>query len=104
MTQVQGHLGSISFDGRTVAVTKKARGETRVPLAQVQAVEIGRAGIGMRYMRIVAAGASNIVTSTALGSHKDAAQDPTAVTFRSKHEPDFVALRDEIEAAIAEQG
>lgn len=89
----------MSFDGRTVVVTKKGRGQARVPLDGIQSISIERAGIGMRGIRFAVAGGTVAGPRKALGSHADLAQDPYALTFRTKHEPQFAALIDEIERA-----
>jgi Domain of unknown function (DUF4429)/Short C-terminal domain len=88
LSTVKGHLGSVSFDGQTIVIEKKLRGATRIPVAAVQAVTIERAGIGMRAIRFSVAGGSLAHRQQALGNHKDAAQDPNALTFKkgSLHE------------------
>lgn len=99
MRTVKGHLGSITLDGETVLIEKKLRGTTRVPVASIQAISIERAGVGMRGVRFAVAGGTGAQASTALGVHKDLAQDPYGLTFRSKALSEFEALVAQIEAA-----
>lgn len=101
MTTVNGHLGSVTFDGTTVRVAKKLRGEQVIPLAAVGAVSIENAGIGMRAIRFSVAGGTSAGQSIALGSHKDTANDPFALTFKKKALPEFEALASQIQQARA---
>lgn len=101
MTTTKGHLGSVTFDGVMVRVTKKARGEQSIPLSSVAAVSIEPAGIGMRAIRFSVGGGTIAKPSKAFGSHKDLATDPFALTFRKKALPEFQELVNEIQAARA---
>ena len=101
MAKATGHLGSVTFDGTTVRIAKKMRGEQVIPRDAVSAVSIEPAGIGMRAIRFSVAGGTAARSSVALGSHKDLAADPFAVTFRKKALPEFEALAAEIQAARA---
>lgn len=100
MTEVQGYAGSISFDGQTVVIRKKMRGETRVPIGAVSGVAIVPAGIGMRAVKVMASGSDGVSASVG-GSHKDLAGDPYALTFRRGKAGEFEALVGEIETARA---
>lgn len=99
MTTAKGHLGSVSFDGSSIRIEKKLRGVQTIPLQAVSAVSIERAGIGMRGIRFSVAGGSVAAASIAVGSHKDLASDPFALTFRKGSLPDFEAIAAEIQAA-----
>lgn len=101
MQTIKGHMGSISFDGQTVLVEKKLRGTTRVPLKAIQSISIERAGLGMKAIRFAVAGGTESGASVALGSHKDLAQDPYALTFKSKALPQFEELVRTLEGARA---
>lgn len=101
MTTTNGHLGSVTFDGSTVRVAKKLRGEQVIPLAALGAVSIENAGIGMRAIRFSVAGGTMSGQSIAVGTHKDFANDPFALTFRKKALPEFEALVNEIQQARA---
>lgn len=100
MMKVKGHLGSVAFDGQTVVIEKKLRGQTRIPLAGIQSVSLVPAGLGMRgIMFAVAGGSASSGNAQALGSHSDVAASPYGLTFKSKSAKDFEALVDEIERA-----
>jgi hypothetical protein len=99
MTTVKGYMGSVSFDGATVRIEKKLRGTQVVPVQSVSAVSIERAGIGMRGIRFSVAGGTTAASSVVIGSHKDLANDPFALTFRKGSLPEFEALVAEIQAA-----
>jgi hypothetical protein len=99
MTHVKGYMGSVTFDGTLVIIEKKMRGQTRIPLAGIQAISIDRAGIGMRAVRFSVAGGSVAHEQTAFGSGKDASTDANAVIFRKHDLPKFEALVNEIEQA-----
>lgn len=99
MTTARGHLGSVTFDGSTVRLEKKMRGAQTIPLGNVAAVSIESAGIGMRAIRFSVAGGSMAGQSVAMGSHKDFANDPFALTFKKKALPEFEALVEQINAS-----
>jgi hypothetical protein len=100
MTTVKGYLGSVSFDGQTVVVQKKGRGKTRIPIEAVAGVLLLPAGPGMRGIKFAAEGGGT-TAAPVFGSHKALANDPYALTFRSKHEASFAALAGEVERARA---
>lgn len=99
MVTARGHLGSVTFDGALVRVEKKMRGTQTIPLANIAAVSIENAGIGMRAIRFSVAGGSVAGQSVAMGSHKDFASDPFALTFKKKAMSEFEALIENINAA-----
>ena len=99
MTTVQGHFGSIDFDGSMVRLEKKMRGTQMIPVESIAAVSIESAGVGMRAIRFSVAGGTTAGASIALGSHKDFANDPFALTFKKKLLPQFEALASEINSA-----
>lgn len=92
-------MGSVSFDGKTITVEKRLRGRQLIPVDHLTSVGILNAGPGMRAIRFSVAGGSTAAPSVALGSHRDLASDPYALTFRKKHLADFEALALEVEAA-----
>lgn len=99
--EVKGYMGSVSFDGSTVTVAKKMRGSQQIPLSAVSAVAIENAGVGMRAIRFSVAGGTLRGASVVLGSHKDFANDPFALTFRKAKVSEFEALCSEIATAIS---
>lgn len=99
MGTTKGYMGEVSFDGRTVTIRKKMRGEVTLPLQAIQSVAIVPAGIGMSGIRFAIAGGTLSGDSKAIGSHRDLARDPYALTFRNKHKATFQALAAEINLA-----
>jgi hypothetical protein len=97
--KLDGHLGSVEFNGQTVIIRKKMRGEVVVPLAAVQSVSIVPAGLGMSGIRFAVAGGSLAGQSVAMGRHKDLAQDPYAVTFRNGKKAAFQDLASAVNLA-----
>lgn len=93
---MKGYQGRISYDGRTITVAKRLRGEVTIPAEQVTAVEILRAGIGMMAIRFTVAGPTAPARTTAIGSTKDALNDPYSLPFRSGRRREFEALRDAV--------
>lgn len=90
-------MGEIRFDGTNVTIAKKARGQVTFPVQSVQSVTIAPAGIGMAGIRFAIAGGTLAGPSKALGSHRDLAADPYALTFRKKRTADFEALLAQVE-------
>jgi hypothetical protein len=95
-------MGSVTIDGDVVIISKRMRGETRIDLAQVSGISIERAGLGMKAIRFMTAGGTAGHRSPVLGSSRDLANDPQALTFRSKHLAEFQAFAAEAEARRAE--
>lgn len=102
MSELKGYMGSVSFDGRTVVVSKKMRGSTVIPIGQLSSVQLLPAGIGMSGIKFTVAGGVESTRGKPVGSHKDLASDPYALTFRSKHKASFEAFASEVlEALVA---
>lgn len=102
---VKGYGGRVSFDGTTVTLSKRGRGETRFNAERVQAVEFSRAGFGMRAIRFVLAGTEAVQSGrSVIGDHRSFAVDPYALTFRKRREPLFRELRNAVEEAKSEAG
>lgn len=97
--KVNGHMGSVEFDGQQVTIRKTARGAVTIPLSAVQSVSVVPAGFGMSGIRFAVAGGTLAGPSAAFGNHKDVAQDPYAVTFRNGKKADFAALVAAVDAA-----
>jgi hypothetical protein len=98
--RIEGYMGSVEFDGQQVIVHKATRGSTAVLLRHVTGISIEHAGLGMRALRISTAGGSTAGRQVALGSHRQMARDPYAVTFRKGRTADFEAFRAAVLAAI----
>lgn len=96
---IKGHRGSVAFDGRQVTISKRMRGQVTIPVGQVTAVEVSRAGFGMMAIRFAVAGAPSVQRQTALGSFTDALNDPYSLPFRTRRRDEFTRLRDAVNAA-----
>lgn len=108
MTSAKGYNGTVSFDGNFISITREGalarlsqgRGEKRIPVKHLTAVQIKPAG----------ALTNGFISFTLAGGHEagglkgsrtsNAAQDENSVIFLKKQQSDFEALRDEIEAAM----
>lgn len=97
--EIKGYRSRVGFDGQTVTITKPIRGETRIPVGQVTAIEIGRAGLGLVAIKFVVPGAAPVARSNALGSTKDALNDPYSAVVRSGRRSELEELRQKVEAA-----
>lgn len=106
----QGRNGQVSFDGKTVTITREGfaarvshgRGEKSIPLRQIAAVQMKPVSLmttGFIQFTVPGEISSKVQKG---GRGLDAASDENAVLFLKKQEPDFVALRDAVQAAIAE--
>ena len=106
----QGRNGQVRFDGKTVTITREGfaarathgRGEKSIPLRHV-------AGVQLKPVALLTTGFIQFTVPGELASSKqkgsrtfDATKDENAVVFTKKHEPEFIALRDAIQAAIAD--
>lgn len=108
MTTATGHSGTVHFDGQLVTIAREGRlaklamgsGDKRIPLRSISAVQLKPAG----------ALTNGFIAFTISGGHERnerrggrtmaAASDENSVIFTKKQEPEFVALRAEIEAAM----
>jgi len=99
MITLNGYMGSVTFDGQMVTVDKKLRGQVVFPASAVTSVMIVPAGMGMRGIKFTLAGGTDARRVAAMGSHKDVASDPYALTFRKKHVGQFSALAGDIQRA-----
>lgn len=96
---IKGYRGSVGFDGQQVTISKRVQGTVTIPVAQVTAVEINRAGLGMMAIRFAVAGGPAVQRQTALGSFADALNDPYSLPFRTRRRDEFARLRDAVNAA-----
>lgn len=97
--ELQGHMGSVAFDGHVVTISKTMRGQVSIPVSSVGSVVIIPAGIGMRGIKFTAEGSSVVKKAKAKGSHGKLAKDPYALTFKKAAEPEFAALMQQVLAA-----
>ncbi len=105
----RGHMGGqISFDGTFVEIAKRgvaalvgASGAKRIPLASVTAVQLKPAGIlANGFIQLTISG-GNERTARYGRQTFDAANDENSVIFTRKQQPEFEALRDALEHAMA---
>lgn len=97
--ELKGYLGTVSFDGGSVRIAKKTRGTTAFAAADVTSVAIVPAGIGMKAIKFTVAGGTPAGPVKTLGTHRALAEDPYALTFRSKRSGEFEALAQQVQAA-----
>ena len=70
-------------------------GERRIPLANITAVQFKSAGIRSGYIRFSVHGSVDRLPGVAAGR-----SDENQVQFPKKHEAEFEAIRDHVEASI----
>ena len=108
-TEAQGRNGVVSFDGHFVTISRKGfvaratigKGEKRIRLVSIAAVQFKPAGGVMNgFIQFTLPGGSE--RRSKFGKQtSDAAKDENTVMFTSAQMPQFLALRDAIEQAIA---
>lgn len=106
----KGRSGEVSFDGKTVTIRREGaaarfmhgRGDKMLSLRQIAAIQLKPVSMmTLGYIQFTVPG--EMSNNKRKGSRTfDAAKDENAVTFLKKQEPDFIALRDAVQAAIAE--
>lgn len=111
MTEIvaRGHNGTLIFDGSFVTIARRGvlarstigKGEKRIPLRAIQAVQWKRPGLLINgYIALTVAG--GIEKQSRLGSQTyDAARDENAVIVMKKQIPQFEQIRAAIEDALA---
>ena len=105
-----GRNGQVTFDGKTLTITREGinarvthgRGEKMLALRQIAAVQL-------KPVSLLTAGYIQFTVPGEMSNNKgkgsrafDAAKDENSVLFLKKQEPEFVALRNAIQSAIAE--
>jgi len=107
-TQAKGRNGTVVFDGNFVSIMRKGflaratvgKGEKRIPLASISAVQLKPAGaVANGFIQFTMPG-GNERRSSFGKQNQDAAGDENSVMFTKAQMPAFVALRHEIEQAI----
>lgn len=106
----KGRNGQVTFDGKTVTITRDGtaarlshgRGEKMLALRQIAAVQL-------KPVSLMAAGYIQFTVPGEMSNNKqkggrtfDASKDENSVLFLKKQEPEFVALRNAIQSAIAD--
>lgn len=107
--EAKGLYGAtVTFDGTTVAITRKGfnatvvgpgAGEKRIPLRMISAIQFKASGLSW-YIQFSFSGES---TSSRRQSMSDLRKDENTVEFGPKERQAFEALRDAIEAARAQE-
>ncbi len=102
----KGVTGTVQVDDHFVTIKRKGavakmnygwtRGEKRIPIDAIGAVQYKKAGISRGYIQFTLAGGNE-----STGGVMAASQDENSVTFASGHESEFMAIRDHIEQRIA---
>lgn len=107
--EAKGHNGTATFDGRFVtikrtgfvAATTQGRGEKRIPVSQISAVQF-KPATSLFAGSISFTIPGGVESRSRAGGHTQAAmKDENAVLFQKKHLAEFEALRNAIEDAIA---
>lgn len=105
----EGHNGQVVFDGQFVTITRKGflaratvgKGEKRIPLASVAAVQWKPAGAMVNGFIAFTVPGGNEGRSKFGSQSFDAAKDENAVMFTKKQQVAFEGLRQDVEAGIA---
>lgn len=105
-----GRNGQVTFDGKTVTISREGaaarmthgRGDKMLALRQIAAIQL-------KPVSMMTVGFIQFTVPGEMSNHNgkgtrafDATKDENAVTFTKKQEPEFVALRNAIQAAIAD--
>ena len=108
----KGQQGVVTFDGATVTITTKGffgaatkgRGEKRIPISQITAVQFKPAGrVTQGHIGFTIPGGSE-KQSRAMRNNNQAWEDENSMTFLYGANGDFQALRDAVEARMGSQG
>lgn len=111
MIEAKGHTGSILFDGNFITIQRKGvlakmtvgKGEKRIPIKSVSAVQWKPAGIMVNgYIEFSLSG-GNESRSKFGSATNNAVQNENAVLFTRKQMPSFEGFKAEVEQAIIEQ-
>ena len=103
----KGHNGRVTFDGQLVTLSRKGfiartqvgKGEKRIPIKQIVAVQWKPAGLLMGYIQFTISG-GNEVRSQFGRQNFDANRDENSVTFMRYDQAPFETLRSAVESAI----
>lgn len=112
VVEVKGHTGTVVFDGDFVTIRRTGfnarmsvgKGEKRIPLSSISAVQWKPAGALVNGFIQFTVGGGNEARSSFGSQTTDAVKDENSVVFLKKQMSDFDALRSEIEKAIADRG
>lgn len=109
MLQAIGRTGRVTFDGAAVTIyregfaarTTVGRGQKSIPVSGIVSVQWKSASaFAVGYIQFETAGQGG--TASKFGRQGfDAVKDENSVVFLKKAEPEFAALRDAVQAAVA---
>lgn len=110
--EVKGHTGTIVWDGDFITIKRTGflarasvgKGEKRIPLASITAVQWKPAGAMVNGYIQFTLGGGNETRSRFGSATTDAAKDENSVVFTKSQMAAFDELRSAIERAIAERG
>lgn len=110
MIEAKGVNGQITFDGQFVTIHRKGalarttvgKGEKRIPVRSITAVQWKPAGLVRGYIQFTVPG-GNESRSRAGRQTVDAAKDENSVLFGRSQTAEFQAVRAAVEQAIANQ-
>lgn len=106
----KGRNGQVAFDGKMVTITREGfaarathgRGEKMLALRQIAAVQL-------KPVSLMTAGYIQFTIPGEMSNNQgkggrtfDATKDENSIVFLKKQEPEFIALRNAIQRAIAE--
>lgn len=100
----KGNNGQVTVSGDWITIARKgfgrlghSKGDRRIPLANIQAVQMRPAGpLANGFIKFTVAGSPQ-----SRGGLMDATKDENAVVFTRKHQAEFDALREHIEGYIS---
>lgn len=107
MLEVKGVNGTVLFDGAMVIIRRSGamarmtigKGEKRIPLRSISAVQFKPAGLVRGFIQFTIPGGNERRSS--FGSQStDAARDENSVLFGKTQQAEFERLRDAIEARL----
>ena len=109
MIEAKGYSGTVSFDGEFVTIGRGrglgrlvvGKGEKRIPIRHVTAVQLKPAGPLVNGFIQFSLGGGNERRSTFGRQTMDAGGDENSVVFTRKQQPAFDVLRAAVEAAMA---
>jgi hypothetical protein len=109
MGSASSRFGSVSFDGDYVTIQPKGglvgalsgKKTVRIPLRSIKYIQFHAAGMVAEGFFCVNTGQQDHGGSLGQPAALEAKNDPNAILFGRSAEREFVALRDEVEVAIA---
>jgi len=104
-------IATIEFDGHTVTITRPRsgfgvdKGSRSIPIGQISGIQLKAAGkwSGSGYLRFVIGGTIERRYRQSQVLKTDVLKDQNAVPFNYKQQAPFVALKEAVEQAIAQQ-